>query len=71
MTGEDCLLLESLAERDALAAGHGLPEVIAALDRLREDFHWELELLIVKFGQAAVDKAIDAMPQTWPSVSLH
>jgi hypothetical protein len=61
--------LEALLRRYAADCDAQPP--IAALDRLREDFHWELELLIVKYGQAAVDKAIDAMPETWPSVSLH
>jgi hypothetical protein len=42
------------------------------LDRLGEEFRRGIDVLIAEYGQAAVDKAIDAVPdEPWPSVSLH
>ncbi len=44
----------------------------ADLDGLDEEFGREIDLLIDKYGQAAVDKAIHALPHArWPSVLLH
>jgi hypothetical protein len=44
----------------------------AELDHLSEEFSREMDLLIAQYGQAAVDRAIDAMADApWPSVSLH
>jgi hypothetical protein len=43
-----------------------------AVDRLCEQFRRDLGELIVEYGHAAVDKAIDDLPDgPWPSVSLH
>jgi hypothetical protein len=62
--------LEALVRR--YAAECDLQPPSAGLDGLGEDFCEEVDLLIAKYGQAAVDKAIDAMPDAaWPSVSLH
>ena len=44
----------------------------ANLDGLGKEFCEEIDLLIAKYGQAAVDKAIDSLPDgPWPSVLLH
>jgi hypothetical protein len=43
-----------------------------AVDRLCEQFRRDLGELIAEHGHAAVDKAIDDLPDgPWPSVSLH
>jgi hypothetical protein len=43
-----------------------------AVDRLCKEFRQKLGVLIAKYGQAAVDKAIDEIPEeAWPSVGLH
>jgi hypothetical protein len=40
--------------------------------RAREQFRRDLELLIARYGRAAVDAALDKLPdEAWPSVSLH
>jgi hypothetical protein len=45
------------------------PETI---DRLCKRFREELRLLVVEYGHAAVDKAIDELPdRPWPSAFLH
>jgi hypothetical protein len=45
------------------------PETI---DRLCERFREELGLLVAEYGHAAVDKAIDELPDgPWPSALLH
>ena len=62
--------LDALVRRYAAAWDSGPPR--AALDRLGEEFRREMDLLIAKYGKAAVDKAVDALPAVrWPSVSLH
>jgi hypothetical protein len=52
----------------------------AAFDRQQGDgvqlagqFRTELRLLILQYGRAAVDAAIEGIPtgEAWPSVSLH
>jgi phosphate uptake regulator len=43
-----------------------------AVDRLCEQFSRDLGELIAEYGHAAVDKAIDDLPDgPWPSVPLH
>jgi len=45
-----------------------------SMKRFREEkrFREDMRRLIAKFGQAAVDAALDGMPkEPWPSVSLH
>jgi hypothetical protein len=62
--------LEALVRR--YAAECDLQPPSAAIDRLGEEFRREIDLLAAQYGQAAVDKAIDALPDArWPSVSLH
>ncbi len=60
--------LEVLMRRYA-AACVSLPPS-AALDRMAEEFRTEIDLLAAKYGQKAVDKAMNAM-SVWPSVSLR
>ena len=52
----------------------------ADLDRRRFDdiqlakqFRMNMDLLIAKYGQPAIDAALDEVPtgEVWPSVSLH
>jgi hypothetical protein len=44
----------------------------AAFERSLEHFRKDMRRLIAEFGQAAVDGALDDMPdESWPSVSLH
>ena len=62
--------LEALVRRYAAACDLLPPR--ATLDRLGEAFRREMDLLVAEYGQAAVDKAVDALPAVrWPSVSLH
>ena len=61
---------EALVRRYAAACDLLPPR--AALNRLGEAFRRQMDLLVAEYGQAAVDKAIDALPAVrWPSVSLH
>jgi hypothetical protein len=40
--------------------------------RSSEQFRRDLALLVADYGHAAVDKALDEMPdEAWPSVDLH
>jgi hypothetical protein len=43
----------------------------AAFEQSMKDFHKDMRRLIAEFGQAAVDVALDGMPEPPPSVSLH
>jgi len=44
----------------------------ASYEQSVEQFRKEMKVLIATFGQAAVDAALDEMPEeSWPSVSLH
>jgi hypothetical protein len=43
-----------------------------AVERLCKEFRQDLGLLIAKYGQVAVDRALNGMHDTvWPSVELH
>jgi hypothetical protein len=43
-----------------------------SVDRLCDQFRRDLGELIAEYGHAAVDRAIDELPDgPWPSVSLH
>ena len=43
-----------------------------SVDRLCDQFRLDLGELIAEYGDSAVDKAIDDLPDgPWPSVSLH
>jgi len=54
------------------AADHDPHESFAALGRLVAEFRREVRLLIAEYGQTAVDKALEEMPDAArPSVSLH
>jgi hypothetical protein len=62
--------LEALFRRHA--ASIDPHQGVAAFDRLSQQLRKEIDLVIAEFGQAAVDAALDDMPdEPWPSVSLH
>ena len=43
-----------------------------AFEQSMERFRKDMRVLIAEFGQAAVDAALDDMPdEAWPSLSLH
>jgi hypothetical protein len=61
--------LEALLLRHARWVDHSGP---AAFERSLGQFRKDMRRLIAEFGEAAVDAALDGMPdEPWPSVSLH
>ena len=62
--------LEALLLRHARA--HDPRSDHAAFEQSMERFRKDMRRLIAEFGHAAVDAALDDMPdEAWPSVSLH
>jgi hypothetical protein len=62
--------LEALLLRHARA--HDPRTDPAVFEQSMKQFRKGMRVLIAEFGQAAVDAALDDMPdESWPSVSLH
>ena len=62
--------LEALFRRYAVA--YDRRAGVAVLGRFGPQFRKDMDLVIAEYGQAAVDVALDAMPnEAWPSIALH
>jgi hypothetical protein len=62
--------LEALFRR--YAANYDPHRSAATLSRMVAQFRKDFRLLIAEYGQAAVDAALDELPDAaWPSVYLH
>ena len=62
--------LEALLLRHARA--HDPRTDPSVSEQSMKQFHKDMRVLIAEFGQAAVDAALDDIPEkSWPSVSLH
>ena len=54
------------------AASYDRRHGIAVLGRFSKQFRKDMNQVIAEYGEAAVDRALDAMPnEAWPSVALH